>query len=245
MLELYHNLASTCSQKVRLCLAEKRLDYVSHEISLADFENLSEEYLAINPHGVVPTLIHDGETILESSVICEYLDEIYPVPALSPSSALGRARMRAWMRYNEEVPTAAIRVSSFYKLWREEIRSIPEREFEQLSQAMSVRRGLFTQLRRSESHDDPVVRESLDGLKRMMDRMEKALEDQEWLAGDVITLADLVQVPILVRLEDLSMTSLWERRPGVTRWYAAVQARPSFAAAFPTGARVGSDPAGG
>jgi len=242
MLELYHNLASTCSQKVRLCLAEKQLDYVSHEISLADFENLSAEYLSINPHGVVPTLIHDGETILESSVICEYLDEIYPAPALSPPSALGRARMRAWMRYNEEVPTAAIRVSSFYKLWREEIRNIPEHKFEQLSQAMSVRRGLFTQLRQSESQDDLVVRDSLDSLERMMERMEHVLEGQEWLAGDAITLADLVQVPILVRLEDLSVTSLWERRPSVARWYAAVQARPSFAAAFAAGARVGNDP---
>ena len=112
MLELYHAHISTCSQKVRLCLAEKGLAWTSHPIEFATGEHLTPAYLALNPNGVVPTLVHDGRPVIDSSVICEYLEEIAPDDgtALMPRDAYGRARVRAWLRYIEEVPTAAIRV---------------------------------------------------------------------------------------------------------------------------------------
>jgi len=105
MIELYHSPISTCSQKVRLCLAEKKLEFTHRVIDFSMMEQLSDEYLAINPNGVVPTLVHDGKVIVDSSVICEYIDETWTEPALSPEDAYGRAQMRAWMRYFEEVPT--------------------------------------------------------------------------------------------------------------------------------------------
>ena len=71
MLQLYHYDTSTCSQKVRLVLAEKRLPFESRIVNLRRNENLAPDYLALNPNGVVPTLIHDGQVICDSSVICE------------------------------------------------------------------------------------------------------------------------------------------------------------------------------
>jgi glutathione S-transferase len=78
MLELYHAHISTCSQKVRLCLAEKGLEWTSHPIEFFRGEHLTPAYLALNPNGVVPTLVHDGRPVIDSSVICEYLEEIAP-----------------------------------------------------------------------------------------------------------------------------------------------------------------------
>lgn len=78
MLELYHAHISTCSQKVRLCLAEKGLAWTSHPIEFATGEHLRPAYLQLNPNGVVPTLVHDGRPVIDSSVICEYLEEIAP-----------------------------------------------------------------------------------------------------------------------------------------------------------------------
>ncbi|MEM1103907.1 MAG: glutathione S-transferase family protein, partial [Pseudomonadota bacterium] len=78
MLALYHSPYSTCSQKVRLCLAEKGLDYEKRDVDLARQEHLTEAYLALNPNGVVPTLVHDDAVVIDSSVICEYLDEVFP-----------------------------------------------------------------------------------------------------------------------------------------------------------------------
>jgi len=114
MLELYHAPQSTCSQKVRIALAEKNLDWTERRVNLPKNEQLRPEYLKLNPNGVVPTLVHDGKVIIDSSVILEYLDEVFPKPLLSPADPARRAQMRAWMRFLEEVPTAAIGVPSFH-----------------------------------------------------------------------------------------------------------------------------------
>ena len=74
MLDLYHNGASTCSQKVRMVLAEKALDYTSHVIDLIKGEQHDPGYVKLNPNHVVPTLVHDGAVIIESTLINEYLD---------------------------------------------------------------------------------------------------------------------------------------------------------------------------
>ena len=87
MLELYNTPHSTCSQKVRICLAEKNLEWTDRHVNLATKEHLAPAYLKINPNGVVPTLIHDGAVITDSSVICEYIDEVFP-------AQIGRASCR-------------------------------------------------------------------------------------------------------------------------------------------------------
>ena len=109
MLELYHDSDSIMSFKVRFCLAEKGLEWQEHRIVLGRFENLTPEYLEINPGGVVPSLVHDGNVILESSVINEYLDEVFPVPALKPESPIERARMRVWTKYQDDVIHHSVR----------------------------------------------------------------------------------------------------------------------------------------
>jgi len=70
MLELYHNNISVCAQKVRVVLAEKSLPWTNHHVSLARGEQLTRQFKTMNPRGVVPVLVHDGNTIVESSVIC-------------------------------------------------------------------------------------------------------------------------------------------------------------------------------
>jgi glutathione S-transferase len=110
MLKLYNAPHSTCSQKVRICLAEKGLPFEDIRLDLGKGKDqLKPEYLKLNPNGVVPTLVDDGDVIIDSSVICEYLDEKYSEPKLAPEDVVQRAKMRAWMRYLEEVPTAAVR----------------------------------------------------------------------------------------------------------------------------------------
>ena len=102
MLTLYHSGLTQASVKVRLTLKEKGLTYTSHFLRLPDGEHLRPEYLAINPDGQVPALIHDGAIITETSVINEYIDDAFPDPPLKPADALGRARMRRWSQIVDE-----------------------------------------------------------------------------------------------------------------------------------------------
>lgn len=112
MLELYHNDMSVCAQKVRFALAEKKLAWEGHHLNLRAGDQQEPEYLKLNPNAVVPTLVDDGNIIIESTVICEYLDDAYPEPKLKPVNAVGRARMRLWTKQLDEGVHAATSVVS-------------------------------------------------------------------------------------------------------------------------------------
>lgn len=91
-LHLLHYAMSSCSQKVRILLAEKGLDYTSHPINLAKEEHITPWFLGINPRGVVPVLIHNGEVHIESNDILAYLDSLPSNrPSLFPKSESGIA----------------------------------------------------------------------------------------------------------------------------------------------------------
>ena len=64
MLELYHSINSVCAQKIRLALNEKKLPYSEHLMKL-NGDQFDPAYLKLNPNGVVPTLIHDGQAVTE------------------------------------------------------------------------------------------------------------------------------------------------------------------------------------
>jgi glutathione S-transferase len=116
-LELYNAPQSTCSQRVRFVLHAKGLAFKEHKLDLFAGDQLQQGYLKLNPNGVVPTLVHDGAPVIDSSAIMEYLEEVFPDGrTFVPADPLSRARMRALMRFIDEVPTPAIRVPS--TIWR-------------------------------------------------------------------------------------------------------------------------------
>ena len=77
-LKLYHHGSSVCAAKVRLVLAEKDVAWEGHYLDILAGEHHTPEYRKLNPKALVPTLVHDGQVIRESSVICEYIDDVFP-----------------------------------------------------------------------------------------------------------------------------------------------------------------------
>ncbi|MDP6175779.1 MAG: glutathione S-transferase family protein, partial [Rhodospirillales bacterium] len=100
MLELYHFHGATCGLKARLSLAEKGVEYTGHAVERAYLR--SPEYLKLNANGVVPTLIHDGEVLVESSVIINYVDDAFDGPPLKPAGPMGAAKTWWWMKRADE-----------------------------------------------------------------------------------------------------------------------------------------------
>lgn len=243
--ELYHTRHSTCSQKVRMTLAEKGYpergkDWVEHDIDLGKFEHLTPEYLALNPNGVVPTFLHDGEIVLESSAIVEYLDEIIPEPALSPPDALGRAHLRAWMRYLEEVPTVAVRVPSFANLFAPmRFAKLQEEQFLKHADRLPLRKEFYQRMTK-DGFPERDFNNALEQIRQTCERMQKALEETggPWILGEQFTLADILVTPAIDRMDDLGYANLWEDLPLVVDWFERLQARPSYKAAFYPGSRV-------
>jgi glutathione S-transferase len=86
VLEHYHNINSVCAQKVRIALREKRLEVKERLLTLRGDQH-DPAYRKLNPNGVVPTLVHDGKPIIESSLILYYLDEAFPRTAADAAPA--------------------------------------------------------------------------------------------------------------------------------------------------------------
>lgn len=237
MLSLYHSPISTCSQKVRLCLHEKGLAFHSRVVNLGAFEHLTPEYLAINPNGVVPSLVHDDVTVIDSSVIMEYLDEAFPETPLMPVDLGHRARVRAWMRYIEEVPTVAIRYPSFNMVLVDTFAGQSPEEFAAGAASRPLRKHFYQQMGQ-DGFDQKDVDNSLERLRQTAERMQAALETAPFIAGSNLTIADLAVVPTFDRLFDLGLTDVWKGLDRVAAWWQSMRERPSFDAAFYPGSRL-------
>jgi glutathione S-transferase len=243
-LELFHAHNSTCSQKVRICLAEKGMkegtDWISRPVNLPAQENLRPEFLAINPNGVVPAFRHNGRPIYESTVMCEYLEEVWPdAPHVSPTDPIDRAQMRGWLRYIDEVPSMAVRVPSFNHLFMPAFKAMDEAQFDAFVNANPLRKYFFKRMGRT-GFNEADYNAAIDQLDQSFARMEAALDGHDWLVADMYSIADICSVSTFVRLEDLGLSTLWDSKyPNVAAWYARVQARPSFDTAYYEGSRVG------
>jgi len=237
-IELYNVAFSTCSQRVRFVLGEKGVPYVDTRLRLELGEHVTPEYLAINPNGLVPALKHDGAVITDSSVINEYLDEVFPEPRFVPENPVERAHMRAWIQYLDEVMTPSIRYPSFQNLFGGALRAMSEEQREQFASRLPLRKYFALEV-----GPNGFAQQKLDGamerINQTLQRMENALAKTTWLAHNRLTLADIAVMPSIVRLEDLGMSSLWSELPRVSDWYQRLQATKGFQLAYSAGSRLG------
>jgi glutathione S-transferase len=233
MLALYHNDMSLCAQKVRVCLAEKGLEWEDRHIVLRSGEHQKAWYLKLNRRAVVPTLIHDDEVVPESNVILEYLDESFPEPVLSPKEPYGRAKMRLWTKQlDEDVHDASAAIISFGIAFRHQYLDKGELGKQMLNQIPNI----FKRERRADviakGPDSQHFVIAVQRMVQLLDEMEEALSASQWLVGPQYTLADVAFTPYLARLEHLNILQMIDARPSVAKWYERCKARPSFAAAI-------------
>ena len=229
-LKLYNFPQSTCSQKVRLTLWEKGIEFVDRPVDSTKREHLSDWYLKLNPNGVVPTLVHDGAIIIDSSVIMEYLDEVFPDCLLTPADPVARAHMRKWLRYFEEVPTPAIRVPSFNQYLSKRFDKLSQEQFDDFADNHPIRKQFYKKMRKERGFDERESDSAIDRLRQTIDRMERGLENSggPWLMGENLTLADYCIVPTIDRMRDLGLGALWADHPFVSAWFESVRERPAY-----------------
>lgn len=231
--ELYHHGSSVCAAKVRLALAEKGVEWTGHYVDILAGEQFEAEFLALNPRGAVPVLVHDGAVLTESTVICEYIDDAFAGPALKPATPLGQARMRLWTKLVDEEAHPAVRPLTYVTTHRHAILARGEAAVEE--HIASDPHPLWRERKRRwirEGFGAPDVADALGTFQRVVRQMDAALARSEWLAGDGYSLADGALTPYANRLEMLGLAMLWDALPHVSRWLAAVKARPSFGPAL-------------
>lgn len=234
MIELYHNGMSTCSQKVRITLAEKGQPFTSHHFNLRAGDQHKPDYLKLNPNGVVPTIIHDGRVIYESAVIDEYLDEVFAEPPLHSADPYERARMRIWVKQLDEGLHAASATISACIAFRYQF--MEGKTDEELKKTLDgyvdpVKRARMTE-NVMKGVESSFFKPAIKRVAKMLDDMQASLADGAWLSGDTYSLADIAFTPYVTRVAHLQQDWMIAARPRVADWFARVRARPAYKVAL-------------
>lgn len=231
---LYNAPQSTCSQRVRYVLHAKDRAFEEHKLDLFAGDQLKPDYLAINPNGVVPTLLHQGTPVVDSAVIVEYLEDILPyLNPMRPRDAIGAAAMRAMIRFIDEVPTPAVRVPSYNLAFLPHFQAMSEQEFLALADSKPLRREFLLKMGRS-GFPESEMDEALARLQRSVDRMAAwlAASGGPWLMGRDLTLADIAIMPVIVRMDDINLDYMWDKAPAIAAWLDRLRATRPFAITY-------------
>jgi glutathione S-transferase len=234
MITLYHHGSSVCAAKVRIVLAEKSLPWEGVYVDILRGDQFDQAYMKLNPKAVVPTLVHDGNVIIESAVICEYLDEAFPDPPLKPADLAQRAAMRSWTKAVDEFLHPACAELTFASCHRHIIGRLSPEKFEEfLESTPPVSVTADWHARKKEIVRQGMAAPRVDRTFRLYDsylqKMEDTLTQQPWLAGSTYSLADIAMTPYVNRLDMLGMSEMWVgKRPRLTEWFERMKSRPSF-----------------
>jgi glutathione S-transferase len=257
--ELWHNAFSLCSKKVRLCLAELGIAHASHHVDLVEtggYQTLSREFLAVNPAGLVPVLVHHGHPVYESHEIIRYA----AAHSANGSSLVPRwssevAAMEHWVHKSSlfgDDPVRGIAESAgncvpglTIPLFAAMIADIGATKILEglLFHRLKGRPAFFLALKAAGLRRLPslapvvkVIRESRAEMERHLDELEAQLASHgsDWIVGPEFTLADVSWAVIFDRLREADWTETLEsgRRPRVRDWWARIRARPSYTAAM-------------
>ena len=233
-LVLYDGAGVPSPRRVRNCLLEKRLPFTVKWLNLGLMDQKRPDYLALNPTGLVPTLVHDGKAIYESNVINEYVDAIHPNPPLVPKDAYGQARMRMWFAFENDF-AKPFRDCAYETLGKERLQSSgisPDKLREEISKRTKNEAYIrFATKVLTTPRDDALLAERHLVLLEKMDMMERQLADgRPWLCGDQFTLADIALGPRVDMFPIIGIPDIDQRFPHIGKFMQRMKARPSWAA---------------
>jgi glutathione S-transferase len=234
MLDLYHAEPLANSMKPLLCLKEKGLAFVSHYVDLLRFEQHEPEFVKLNPNGQVPVLVHDGAVITESTVINEYLDDVFPEVPLRPVNPAERAAMRIWSKFVDEYFCPALSMWGWHLMVRRVAQSLGKNELDKMLERIPLKeqRDKWATVA-GQSFTERELAESKRKLVESIARMEKILAKSPWLAGSTYSLADVNSYSMVAGVPRM-FSDIMNRgaTPLACAWLDAMNARPAVQAAL-------------
>lgn len=228
-LTLYHNAMSTCAAKVRMVLSVKGLEWEGVHLDLRAGDQQKPEYVKLNPNKVVPTLVHEEAVIIESNVICEYLDDVFTERPVRPNDLVERAKMRLWTKQLDEgVHGATSIISNCIAFRYQHLEKTPEAIETYLNNvANPIRRERLRRMIEL-GMDAPDFEYGVTRFEKLLDDMDAALEKGPWLTGNEFSLADISYASYMARLQHLGFGERIAARPRTAEWAAHLMKRPSY-----------------
>ena len=189
--------------------------------------------LKFNPNGVVPTLVHDGTVVTESSLILYYIDDAFPDPPLMPKTPASRHRVRLYNKLVDEYVHNSCTIITFATAFRPRfLKMTREQWLAEINKAPLKRRAEYKRSVIEHGLDSEFVLDAIQQHKKLISWMAEDLKRRPYLAGDTFTNADCAVIPYILRLELLKLDAMWEAEPAVGDWWARMQRRASVKAAI-------------
>ncbi|MCW2394521.1 MULTISPECIES: glutathione S-transferase family protein [unclassified Sphingobium] len=233
-LKYYHAEPLANSLKSMIPLKEKGLAYESIYVDLHKFEQHSDWFKAINPEGQVPVLVHNGAVITHTTVINEYLEDVFPEIRLMPYDPLGKTKVRYWNKFVDEHVMNYVSMHGWHRLVGVIARNIENGEFEKLLEHIPLpdQRKKWATARSGFSETD--LANATDKIIYALRKIEAQLGETQWLAGDMYTTADInffshCGAMVERMFPELDVATNY---PRIVDWRERVKARPAVAEAL-------------
>jgi tetrachloro-p-hydroquinone reductive dehalogenase len=232
---LYNVPPSLCSQKVRLALVEKGVDFENYWVDIGPTsENYQPWYVRLNPKCVVPTLTHGENVVTDSACIMRYVDTTFPGTPLIPVDPEKNAETIRWFELGDSLDFRLFTFSSVPTvisngMLRKKLKTLkkyaakyPDLRTEYEAKIVDIQ-GLM------DAKDDEIITtQHRQKIEEALDEMDEILGRQPFLAGDEYTMADVMWTVVLTRMTFLKATAMIEQRPNIHAYYQRMQRRPSF-----------------
>ena len=185
----------------------------------------------------MPVLIHDGTIVPESTVICEYAEEVFPDRPIYPAAPSLRAQVRIWTKAVDEELHPGCSAITYVVSHRHTILRNGVANFDEFVQQGATQGSAARALKWQWIHHGLAAPGAADKIKLYdgyLRKMDQALGESHWLVGDQFSMADIAMTPYVNRLAALAMEGLWRggRYPHVERWFGEIQDRSTFTPAF-------------
>jgi len=231
-----HFMGSSCSQKLRVFLNLKGIEWQSHPVDLPHYENMQPWFLGINPRGLVPVLVHDGAVHIESNDIIQYLEQKFPTQRLIPA---GHENEVASLLHHEDDLHLDLRTLSFRFVFAPPGPPKPAAALESyIANGAGTVQGAvdrekqvqieFWQRAAKEGFTDERARTSALRFRAEFDALEKRLAKQPYLMGDELSVLDIAWLIYAHRLS-LGGYPFARLHPHVHTWAERLRAMPEFA----------------
>lgn len=211
-MKLYDSKLAPNPRRVRIFMAEKDISCDTEQVDIIKGENLDAAFLAINPRGLIPTLVLDDGTVLDESVaICGYLEELHPEPALMGTDPVSRATITARQRHMEfdGLLGAAEAFRNSFPGFAE--RALPGNTGSVGAIPALVERGAAT-------------------VQRFYEKLDGDLAQHRYIAGDDFSIADITALCTIDFAAGAARVPIPEALTHLNRWHEEVSARPSASA---------------
>lgn len=205
MIELFHWEPVSHSAQVLICLNEIGIDFRSNYVDLLDFEQFTDNYLALNPFGQVPLLRDRSLSITESSLINEYLVESNPAAGLAPSGPLGWYQTQAWLKFVDYNLSSSVGTLGCRRYLVPHLRQFDHGKLTEKIESIPVaERRAGWQLAAADAYTDDMIRNCERKVRLVIERMEAVLADAEWLVSGRYSIADINTFTMVSALRDLT-----------------------------------------